>query len=238
MAVRPKDNPSLERNPQPKDDIRPQYPDIQVTTWPGGQRLTVDSTKGKERIRIEHPSGTYTEIYPGGGQTDFVVGNYRLAGKSGATFSVNHNLDIAAGGQLRLIIGGGAHVEITGDAGIVAGGDVLLAAGGDLKMSVDNMYMGVRGNMNINVAKNTNIRTAKNMKIETKGDAEVRTEGSMAMKTDGNMDQTTEGSTMMAAKGSLAIDAGGAQTTKGATIDHNGPGSPSPSWNHQKIPTT
>lgn len=230
MPPNPKANPSTERNikDRPERDVRPEYPNVQQITYPGGQRITIDSTKGYERIRIEHPSGTYTEVYANGDRTDFVVGNSQTTHKSGVTLSINNNGDIAIGGQARFLVGGGAHIEVAGDAGIVVGGDTLLAGGGDLKASIDNAYLGTRGNLNINVAKNTNIRTAGDLTLETKGNTKIKTEG--------NMSQVTDGNTMIASKGTLATDAGGKHTSKGSTIDHNGPGAPTPDYG-TKIPT-
>jgi hypothetical protein len=226
----PTANPSTERNirDRPERDVRPEYPNLQQITYPGGQRITIDSTKGYERIRIEHPSGTYWEVYANGDKTDFVVGNAQQTHKSGLTISVNTNGDIAIGGQARFLVGGGAHIEVTGDAGVVVGQDALVVAGGDLKASVDNAYLGTRGDLNINVAKNTNIRTAGNLTLETRGD--------VTMKTEGNMSQLTDGDTMMAAKGNMTTEAGAAHHSKGATIDHNGPGAPSPNYG-SSIPT-
>lgn len=216
------------RYPNRKPEIQPEYPNLHQVTYPGGQRITVDSTKGKERIRIEHPSGTYTEVYANGDKTDFVVGNSQTVNKSGITLTINNNGDIAIGGQARFLVGGGAHIEVAGDAGIVVGGDTLLAGGGDLKASIDNAYLGTRGSLDINVAKNTTIRTAGNLALETKGNATFKTEG--------NMTQTTSGDTMMAARGNIATDGGGLNSSKGARVAHNGSDAPAPDFG-QTIPT-
>lgn len=216
-----KANKSTDRLPDRKSDIQPEYPYNQVYTWPGGHELHIDSTPGKERIRIGHSSGTFTEIYANGDRTDVVVGNQQVANKSGVTLSINNNGDISIGGQGRFLVGGGAHIEVAGDAGIAVGGDTMLVGGGNLKASIQDIYLGARGNLNMNIAKNTNIRTAGNMKLETKGNAQIVTEGSLTMNTKGDVAQTSEGKTVVKAEGTMTSESSAVSYVRGSQVQIN-----------------
>jgi hypothetical protein len=198
-------SPSRGRLPDRKKDIDPKYPHNQVTVWPGGHELHIDSTKGKERYRFAHKSGTYTEIYHNGDTTQFVVGNAQTVNKGGVTISINNNGDIKIGGHNRFLLGGGAHIEVLGHAGISVGGDVVLGAVGNLNMSVENMYLGVRGNLDLHVAKNTT----------------VMTQGKWDQKTRGNHKQVAGGTSVYKSRGQAQFQSEGTTYIKGSEVRHN-----------------
>lgn len=193
-------------------DIDPQYPYNQVTVWPGGQEIHIDSTPGKERIRIAHPSGTYTEMYHNGDQTTFVTGDQHNVNKSGVTLSIEKNGDISIGGQGRFMIGGGAHIEVAGDAGIAVGGDTLLAGGGNMKMSIQDLQIGARGNAKLNVAGNMDMRIAGSTSIQSSGPVNIQTQGAMSMGSESSMNMASKGPT----------------TVSGSAVHINKPGTPGP----------
>lgn len=211
---------STGRLPDRKKDIAPKYPHNQVTVFPGGHEVHYDSTPGKERIRFAHKSGTYTEIYAQGDQTELVVGNSQQVFKGGLTLSVNDNGDIQIGGHARILIGGGAHLEVAGHAGIAVGGDVALVAGGNLKFNVQDIGIRARGNLDINVAKNTTIQT----------------HGNFTQMTGGNSTIQAKGSSELAAAGAVKIDASGVTYIRGSQIRNQsgGHGAP-PSFSFPRV---
>lgn len=198
-------SPSRGRLPNRDNDIKPKYPLNQVTVWPGGHELHIDSTKGKERYRFAHKSGTYTEIYQNGDVTNFVVGHSQTLHKGGVTLSINNNGDVKIGGHNRFVLGAGAHIEVLGNAGIAVAGDTVLAGSGNLKMSVGDMYLGVRGNLDMHVAKNTTITT----------------QGKWDQKTRGNHKQVAGGSSVYKSRGQAQFQSEATTYVKGSEVRHN-----------------
>lgn len=201
-------SPSRGRLPKRDQDIQAQYPLNQVKVWPGGHEWHIDSTKGKERIRFAHKSGTYTEVYHNGDSTSFTVGHAQNVHKGGVTLTVEKNGDIRIGGHSRFLIGGGSHIEVLGDLGATVAGDTILASGGNLKMNCKDFQLGVRGNFNMHVAKDTNIITQGNLSQKTKGDSTV----------------TTQGAATYGSKGNMKLESSGTTFVKGAPIRHNSGG--------------
>lgn len=193
------------------------YPYNKVTVTESGHEIHYDDTPGKERIRVSHKSGTYTEIYSNGDRTDFVVGNEQKVNKSGITISVENNGDISIGGSSRFLVGGGSHIEVAGDAGIAVGGDVALVSGGKLNMSVKDAYLGVRGNLNINVAGSTEFQTAENMTMKTGGNQVMTAKGTMDIASDGNQALQTKAAQKVTSSGQQQLhgDAGTSLTAGG-----------------------
>tara|TARA_R110000868_G_scaffold25423_7_gene99177 strand:- start:1918 stop:2517 length:600 start_codon:yes stop_codon:yes gene_type:complete len=133
------------------------YPYNRVTQMPGGMRLVIGEERGKESMKIYHPSGTYMEMFPDGKMASMTIGENKQYNKSGTTVTVDENGDIHFTGHQKITMGGGSHIEVSGDAGIVVGGSTVLTSLGDMGMSVKgNMYMGVDGDMNMNVTGNMN----------------------------------------------------------------------------------
>ena len=158
----------------PETTFNAKYSKVNVTETPGGIRTTMDDTEGAKRYRVEHPSGTYTEISDDGKSVSVCVGNKQDYLKGGLTLTIQENGDIKIGGHARLAVGSGAHVEIGGDASIAVGGDALVHAHGNLKMAGEDVYIGARGNMDLNCSGNFNLLVG----------------GSTNIASDGNMTQT------------------------------------------------
>jgi hypothetical protein len=158
----------------PETTFNAKYSKVSVTETPGGHRITMDDTEGSKRYRVEHPSGTYTEISNDGKVVQVNVANRQVYDKGGLTLTIQENGDIKIAGHVRMSVGSGAHVEIGGDASIAVGGDALVHAHGNLKMAGGDVYIGARGNMDLNCS----------------GDFNLLVGGSTNIASDGNMTQT------------------------------------------------
>ena len=145
----PDTNTRADQNETPES----KYPLQEIHQFSGGHRIWVGNERGKEFMRVMHPSGSYIEIKPDGGVTHFSIGESKQYNKGGVTLTVDENNDVHISGHQKLQVGGGSHIEVAGDAGIVAGGAVALAAMGDLGMAVNgNGYFGIKGSANFNAA--------------------------------------------------------------------------------------
>jgi len=141
-----------------------QYPYNNVWQFPGGVRLVVGDERGKEAIKLFHPSGTYVEFFPDGKLATMTIGENKQYNKGGVTITVDENSDIHIGGHHKMTVAGGTHVEIQGDAGVVIGGKTAMAVLGDLGLSVNgNMYLAAKGSINMNAMGNMNIQAQGTM---------------------------------------------------------------------------
>lgn len=147
-----------------------QYPYNQVIEWPSGHQIQIDNTPGKERIIVQHTSGSYTLMTADGSTFNYTVGDGKSYSKGGHTFSVDEAGDVKFSGHTRILVAGGAHIEVAGDAGVFAGGDMVAAVIGKLNARASSAYIGTDGDMNMNVGGNMNIKTGGSMTMESGGD--------------------------------------------------------------------
>lgn len=192
------------------------YPHEKVLFTQGGIRFIYGDEPGKEFIRMVHPSGSYSEVYPDGKTINFSVGDIKNYGKAGVTFSVDENNDLHIHGHNNIKVGGGAHIEVMGNAGIGVGGDVALTAIGNFNFDVQNCYMGVRGDFGMSVEGSANWKIV--------GDVEFSTGGKMDMKHGGSRSDTSPGHTINTPITTITdyIAHGGSMTSGGIHVDSNG----------------
>lgn len=147
-------NPSKSR-PETDETPESKYPYNNVIQTPGGIRIVWGDERGKESLKIYHPSGSYMEMFPDGKVSQLVIGENKQYNKGGVTITVDENSDVHISGHQKITVGGGSHVEVQGDAGIVVGGDVAVAGLKNLGLSIKgNAYLGIDGDFNTNVKGN------------------------------------------------------------------------------------
>lgn len=185
-----------------KTTFESKYPYNKVMVTESGHEFHWDDTPGKERIRIAHKSGTYTEISADGKMVNYNVGHAQSYNKGGFSLTIDEMGDIKIEGHGRIGIGGGSHIEVTGDADIVVGGDSHTVVGGNMKAAVaGDMYSGVKGNSNMNVMGSADIKVAGDTSMESGGTHTIKA-GNIVL--DGDIDH----------KGNM--------TTSGVHTDANG----------------
>lgn len=183
----------------PKSTYEGKYPYNRVTVTESGHEIHWDDTKGKERIRTAHKSGTYTETSPDGKQTTMVVGHAINYTKGGSTSTVDKNSDTKIGGSSRSNASGDHHEEIKGDHSQALEGGRSTIVGGDETSAVKgDSTTGIVGN-----------------KTEKVG-------GGSKSKVDGDSHSIVDGSMKSEVGGGISISAGGGITIKGPTITLDG----------------
>lgn len=159
-------------NDRPEMDETPEseYPYNNVWQFPGGMRVVLGDQRGKECMKIYHPSGTYMEMFPDGKLSMMVIGEQKQYNKGGVTITVDENSDVHISGHQKITVGGGSHIEVQGDAGVVVGGDVAMAGLKNMGISTKgNLYLGVDGDLNMNVKGNMNQQVKGNLNVGTGG---------------------------------------------------------------------
>lgn len=106
-------------------DYQPVYPYNNITQTESGHSFEMDDTPTRERVRLQHRSGTFVEMHPNGDEVHKIVGKgYE-------------------------IIASDKNVLIKGVCNITIQGDSVLHVQGDAYTKIDgNSYQQVKGNVN------------------------------------------------------------------------------------------
>ena len=104
-------------------DYQPVYPHNNITQTPSGHSFELDDTPTRERVRLQHRSGTFIEMHPNGDEVHKVYGDgYEITIKD-------------------------KNVHIKGTLNITVDGDALINVKGDLIEQVDgNVEQHIKGN--------------------------------------------------------------------------------------------
>jgi len=121
MADRPADDHGwLEPESPANDETPPQYPYNNCTQTRSGHSFEMDDTPNRERIRLQHRTGTFIEMHPNGDEVHKVYGDgYEITIK-------NKNV----------LIEGHCNITINGDSILHVRGDRIEKVDGDYKLEV------------------------------------------------------------------------------------------------------
>ncbi len=181
-------NRERERTPDQKKNRKGKYPMVYSQEFPGGHKMTFDSTPGHRAIEIVHGSGTTWQIAEDGKSTKVVVGNSHEHYKEGVTLTIDQNGDIKINGHTRLSITGGAHIEIAGDTNLVTTGDMNHFVGGNLNTVVNGDHnMHVTGNLNQTAGADHNMKVKGNLNQTAGADNNLKVKGKLNQTADGDM---------------------------------------------------
>ena len=108
---------------------QPVFPQNNCTQTPSGHIFELDDTTGRERIRLNHRSGTFIEMHPNGDEVHKVYGNgYEITIK---------DKNILVKGRCNITIEGDADINIKGDKTEVIEGNYELHVGGSFVQTCD-----------------------------------------------------------------------------------------------------
>lgn len=155
---------------EPGTAYKGEYPYVSVTKSEGGHITEMDSTPGHERLKVIHPSGTYTETRPDGTMVNKIVGeDYKI---------VEGNGHLKISGNLKFVVEGSTNIYIMGDVNQTIDGNVVQHVGGDSSSRIegnnDSLIFGnnnsvVQGNSTIHVEGDTNTKVDGNYTLEVGG---------------------------------------------------------------------
>lgn len=127
-------------------DTQPEYPFNNVTQTESGHLFELDDTPQRERVRLQHRSGTFIEMHPNGDQVHKVYGDgYEIV-------VCDKNIEIR----------GHCSVTIKGDSVITVEGDKIERIKGNYELLVDGDYSQITKG-------DTNIISESNMEISAGG---------------------------------------------------------------------
>jgi len=145
-------------------DFQPVYPYNNVTQTESGHSFELDDTPGRERVRLHHRSGTFTEMHPNG---DVV---HKIMGKGYEIIASDKNVLIK--GVCNITIQGDSVLHVQGDSYNQIDGNVYQQVNGKMNQLVQgNCEQTVQGDLDINVSGDTNISATS---VNINGDLNVR----------------------------------------------------------------
>jgi hypothetical protein len=106
------------------DETQPQYPYNHVIATDSGHSFEMDDTPGRERIRIQHRSGTFNEIHSDGTEVHKILGDgYEIVAK-----------------DKNVLIKGVCNITINGDAIVNIKGNKYEKIEGDYEQEIEGNY--------------------------------------------------------------------------------------------------
>ena len=131
-------------------DYQPTYPYNSVTQTESGHTFEMDDTPTRERIRLNHRSGTFIEMHPDGDELHKVYGdgyeiivknkNVRIVGTCNLSIEGNYNIDVK--GDMNVQVGGDYTSLVKGRTNMRSRGDLSISGDDDVSISANENFGG------------------------------------------------------------------------------------------------
>ena len=138
MATNPSDNLWTEPESAANADNQPVYPYNDVTQTESGHLFELDDTPTRERVRLQHRSGTFFEMHPNGDEVHKVYGDgYEIVIKN-KNVLIKGTCNITINGDANMHVLGTHNVQVDGDYNLQVAGKMNQRVVGDISLSSDN----------------------------------------------------------------------------------------------------
>jgi hypothetical protein len=142
----------------------PKYPYNKIQQSESGHSIEMDDTVGKERLRLQHRSGSFLEMQPDGTEVHKIYGDGYEIVMGAKNVSIKGQCNITIDGPCVVNIKGDSIMNIAGDSTQFISGDVVQQIQGSAKItSVDDMDLTSKGDINMS-AQNVNINADVNVR--------------------------------------------------------------------------
>jgi hypothetical protein len=138
-------------------DYQPVYPYNTITQTKGGHSFEMDDTPTRERVRLQHKSGTFTEIHPNGDEVHKIIGDgyHIILGDHNISIGVD---DGQLAKKLNITVNGDAYFYVKGDKVEQIDGSVEQFIKGDFTQTVQGTHtVSSFGNMKINAGSSVSL---------------------------------------------------------------------------------
>lgn len=116
----------------------PVYPYNNITQTESGHTFEMDDTPSRERIRLNHRSGTFIEMHPNGDEVHKVYGDgYEIVIKN-KNVLIKGTCNITINGDANMHVLGNHNVQVDGDYNLQVAGKMSQRVVGDVSVSSDN----------------------------------------------------------------------------------------------------
>lgn len=139
-------------------DYQPVYPYNHIQQTESGHSIELDDTPTRERVRVQHRSGTFIEMHPNGDEVHKVYGD-------GYEITIN-NKNVLIKGVCNITIEGDSVLHVKGDSYSQVDGSVYQEVKGDVQQLISgDCEQTVDGDFDINASGDVNI-SAGNVNID------------------------------------------------------------------------
>ena len=130
----------------------PVYPYNTVTRTNSGHYFELDDTPERERVRLQHRTGTFLEMHPDGTQVNHIIGeSYHIIDSNGV-IRIAGRCSVTVDGDAQLVFNGDLTQRVVGDYNLEVGGDFNTKVNGNFQTTVNkNFYLstGILGNIQL-----------------------------------------------------------------------------------------
>lgn len=160
-------------------DHQPVYPYNNVTQTESGHSFELDDTPGRERVRLHHRSGTFTEMHHNG---DVV---YKIMGKGYEIVASDKNVLIK--GVCNITVQGDSVFHVQGDSYNQVDGNVYQQVNGKVNQLVQgDCEQTIQGDFDINVSGDVNV-AASNLNVNADLNVRGNISGTQSLGVIGNV---------------------------------------------------
>jgi hypothetical protein len=160
-------------------DYQPVYPYNNIQQTESGHSFELDDTPGRERVRLHHRSGTFTEMHPNGDVVQRIVGKGYEIIASDKNVLIKGVCNITIQGDSVLHVQGDSYSQIDGNSYQKVSGSVKQLVSGGCEQTIDGDYdINVSGNMTINATK-VNINSDLNVKGDINSTQSITAQGNV-----------------------------------------------------------
>lgn len=218
MAVGNEGKKPDQRNPESKANTQYYYNKKMTTEC--GHEFEFDDTKGAERIRLAHTSGSYLEFSVGGDKYDNTLGREYKYTTGGFTHTVDENSDLKYNGNLRVSIGKNQHVEVNGAKTETIAEELAMAVNkGASIVIIEDLYI-VAKNVTISASEHINMQAGGDIGLDAGGNINLKAGKGMSVKAEGGDIMTeSSASTKMKMGATFETTSSSGTTVKASRID-------------------
>ena len=160
-------------------DYQPVYPYNHIQQTESGHSIELDDTPTRERVRVQHRSGTFIEMHPNGDEVHKVYGdgyeitiknkNVLVKGVCNITIEGDSVLHVKGDsysqvdGSVYQNVSGSVEQLINGDCEQTVDGDFDINASGDVNINADNLNINADLNVNGDIGSNQTIAAVGNI---------------------------------------------------------------------------
>lgn len=116
-------------------EVNCKYPFNNCTQTESGHLFEMDDTKGFERIRLQHRTGTFTEIAPDGSRVHKIIGKNIEVIEKNNFVHIKGKCNIRVEGNCNLVVNGDLNQRVVGDVNQDIGGNYNMLVRGKIDIS-------------------------------------------------------------------------------------------------------
>ena len=134
----PSDNLWTEPESAATVETPPVYPYNTIQQTESGHSFEMDDTPTRERVRLQHRSGTFLEMHPNGDEVHKVYGTGYEIHLKGKNVLIKGTCNITIEGDANMDVKGDYNLQVAGDYNVLVGGKTNHRSVGDVFLSCDD----------------------------------------------------------------------------------------------------